>query len=102
MHIVAYVLLYYRCHMHNLHAHLRSRLLLQQLHVRITTLNAGNSKVIIRTHTQTHTHTNTHLHTHTHTSTHIQWRIQGGGIRPWPPHRSWQWSLPPLGGRNGN
>ena len=27
-----------------------------------------------------------------------QWRIQGGQIRPWPPHRNWQWSLAPPSG----
>ena len=32
----------------------------------------------------------------------FQWRIQGGQIRPWPPHRSWQWSLAPLGSRKSN
>src|SRR6218665_3354242 len=31
-----------------------------------------------------------------------QWRIQGGQIRPWPPHRNWQWSLAPLRDRNSN
>jgi len=33
---------------------------------------------------------------------HSQWRIQRGQIRPWPPHRSWQRSLAPLGGRKSN
>src|SRR6218665_3638038 len=33
-----------------------------------------------------------------------QWRIQEGEqIRPWPPHRSWQWTLAlPFGGRKNN
>jgi|SRR6218665_632570 len=32
----------------------------------------------------------------------VQWRIQGGANPAMAPHRSWQWSLAPLGGRKSN
>ena len=32
----------------------------------------------------------------------LRGQVQRGLIRPWPLHRSWQWSLGPLGGRKNN